>query len=140
MPFDQPARVVSLSKRQQRLSEFFDRFEGPDPGQVLLERADEPLGAAVSFRSAHEGGRTLDAEERDLLPEVIGHVLRAMVVSHLQAARDGGCEPAEMTPHTLTDRLRRLEPGSARTGVDADVFGRAMIHRDEHRSLTFAGE
>src|SRR5271166_466986 len=47
MPFDQPVRVVSLSERQQRLSEFFDRFEGPDPEQVLLERADEPLGAAV---------------------------------------------------------------------------------------------
>ena len=38
------------------LPEFFDRFEGRDPEQVLLERADEPLGAAVSFRSAHEGG------------------------------------------------------------------------------------
>jgi hypothetical protein len=29
----------------------------------------------------------------------------------LQAARDGGSEPAELTPHTLTDRLERLEPG-----------------------------
>jgi hypothetical protein len=25
-------------------------------------------------------------------------------------------------------------------GVDADAFGRTMIHRDEHRGLTFAGE
>jgi hypothetical protein len=100
------------------MSEFFDRFEGPDPEQILLERADEPLGTAVSFRSAYEGWRTLDAKERDLHLEVIGHVLRAVVVSQLQAARDGGCEHAEMTPHTLTDRLQHLEPGRARMGVE----------------------
>jgi hypothetical protein len=49
VPFDQPVRVVSLSERQQRRPEFFDRFEAPDPEQVLLERADEPLGAAILF-------------------------------------------------------------------------------------------
>jgi hypothetical protein len=48
VPFDQPVAVVGLSERQQRLSEFLDGFKGPDPEQVLLERADEPLGAAVS--------------------------------------------------------------------------------------------
>src|SRR6201996_5575448 len=129
--FDQPVGVVHLSERQQRLSKFFDGFESPDPEQVLLERADEPLGAAVAFRSAHEGGRTRDAEECDLLLEVIGHVLRGVVMPQLQAARGGGGEPAEMTPHALPDRLQRLEPGRARMGVDADAFGRAMIHPDE---------
>jgi hypothetical protein len=60
VPFDQPVGVVSLLEFQQRLSEFFDGFEGPDPEQVFFECANKPLGAAVSFRSAHEGGRTLD--------------------------------------------------------------------------------
>jgi hypothetical protein len=64
----------------------FDGFEDPDREQVLLERADEPLDTAVSFRGAHD-------------------------LSQLQAGRNGGCEPTEMTLHTLPDRLQRLEPG-----------------------------
>src|SRR3954466_4658737 len=63
-----------------------------------------------------------------------------MVVSQLQAVCDGSGEPAEMTPHTLTDWLERLDPGGAGMGVDADALRRAVIYRDEHRSLTFAGE
>jgi hypothetical protein len=70
MPFDQPVGVVSLSEGQQCLSEFFDGFEGPDPEQVFLEGANEPLGTAVSFRSTHESGRAFDAQERDFLLEV----------------------------------------------------------------------
>jgi hypothetical protein len=46
VPFDQPGRVVGFSERQQRLPEFFDRVEGSDPEQVLLERPDKPLGTA----------------------------------------------------------------------------------------------
>ena len=105
MPFDQPFGVVSRLEFQQRLSKFFDGFEGPDPEQVFFECANKSLGAAVSFRSAHESGRTLHAEESDLLLEVIGHVLRAVVMSQLQATRDSGCEAAEMTPHALVDRF-----------------------------------
>ena len=89
---------------------------------------------------ADEGGRTLDAEEGDLLLEVVRHVLRSMVVPHRQAARDVGREPTEVTPHALPDRLQRLEAGGPRMGMDADAFGRTMIHRDEHRGLTFTGE
>ena len=71
MPFDEPGRVVELPKDEQRLTKLFDAVKGPHPEQVLLERADEALGAAVPLGSAHEGGRALDAEERKLLLEGI---------------------------------------------------------------------
>jgi hypothetical protein len=54
---DQPAFVVGLPELDQREAEFLDRPEGPDPEQVLLQRPDEPLGAAVALGGADEGGR-----------------------------------------------------------------------------------
>src|SRR3954451_24725104 len=77
--FDQPAVVVGLAEREQRLTEFLDGLEGPHPEQVLLQGADEALGAAIAFRCPHEGGRTLDAEEGQFLLEVIAYVLRAVI-------------------------------------------------------------
>src|SRR3954449_8025179 len=75
VPFDEPGRVVALPKDEQRLTELLDGVEGPHPEQVLLEGADEALGAAVPLRGPHEGRRTLDAEEGKFLLESIGHVL-----------------------------------------------------------------
>ncbi len=65
MAFDQPGVVVGFPEREQRLPQLLDGLEGPHPEQVLFQRADEPLGAAIAFRCPHEGGRTLD----DLPPE-----------------------------------------------------------------------
>jgi len=50
-----------------------------------MNRSAQPF----PFWRADERGRTLDAEERDLLLEVIRHVLRAVVVSEFQSAGDG---------------------------------------------------
>ena len=61
--FDQPGVVVGFPECEQRLPQFLDGLEGPHPEQVLLQGADEPLGAAIAFRCPHEGGRTVDAEE-----------------------------------------------------------------------------
>src|SRR3954471_23834386 len=136
--FDQPAVVVGLAEREQRLTEFLD--EGPHPEQVLLQGADEPLGAAIAFRCPHEGGRTLDPEKDEFLLEVIGHVLRAVIVAHGQTAGDRLGEPAEMLPYALADRLQGLEAGGPDMRVNADAFGRAVIDRDEHCGLAFAGD
>src|SRR3712207_8963115 len=48
------------------ISQFLDGVEAPHPKHILLEGADEALGAAVALGGAHEGGRALDAEEGDL--------------------------------------------------------------------------
>ena len=45
-----------------------------------------------------------------------------------------------MLPHALPDRLQGLKAGSLRMRVDPDTFGGAMIDRDEHRGLAFAGD
>src|SRR3954470_4121316 len=138
--FDQLAVVVGLAEREQRLTEFLDGLEGPHPEQVLLQGADEPLGAAIAFRCPHEGGRTLDPEKDEFLLEVIGHVLRAVIVAHRQTAGDRLGEPAEMLPYALADRLQGLEAGGPCMRVDADAFGGTMIECDEHRGLAFASD
>ncbi len=66
--------------------------------------------------------------------------MRSVIVAHRQTVGDRLGEPAEALSHALTDRLQRLETGGLCMGVDADAFGRAMIDRDEHRSLAFAGD
>src|SRR5260221_13902596 len=88
VPLDQPSGVVGLAKLEQGLTQFLDGLEGLHPQQVFLERADEPLGTAGAFRRPDEGGRTGDAEEGDLLLEVVGHVLRSMVMPHGQTVGD----------------------------------------------------
>jgi len=77
-----------LTERGQRLRQFFDRLEVPHPQQVLLERANESLSAAIALRGSDESGRTLDAEERDLLLEVVRDVLRTVIVPHSEATGD----------------------------------------------------
>ena len=52
--FNQPAVVVGLPEREQRLPQLLDGLEGSHPEQVLLQRADEPLGAAIAFRGAEK--------------------------------------------------------------------------------------
>src|SRR3954471_22978571 len=105
MPFDEPGRVVELPKVEQRLTELLDGVEGAHPEQVLLEGADEALGAAVPLGGSHEGRRTLDAQEGKLLLEGVGHVLAPVIVPHGETARDLFGESAEAAPHALPDRL-----------------------------------
>ena len=113
MPLDEPSRVVELPERDQRVAELLDGVEGPHPQQVLLQGADEALGAAIAFRGSDEGGRAVDTEKGQFLLEVIGHVLRAMVVTHRQAAGTVPGHPAEMAAHALADRLQRLARAAA---------------------------
>ena len=45
----------AFAELQQGLSQFLDGAEGLHPQEVLLQRADEPLGAAVPFGGTDEG-------------------------------------------------------------------------------------
>src|SRR3954451_6356128 len=139
MPFDEPGRVVDLSKDEQRLTELLNGVEGPHPEQVLLQGPDEALGAAVPLRRPHEGRRTLDAEEDKLLLEGIGHVLAPVNVTHGETAPDPLSKAATAAPHALADRLERLEAGGPARGMNADALSRVMIDSDEYRDLTLAG-
>src|SRR5512132_2059647 len=110
------------------------------PQEVLLQRADEALDAAVTLGLAHEGGRALDAEEFELALVVVGDELAAVVVAQLQTTRDALGEGTKAGAHALAERLERLEAGRAVGCVDADTLGRAVVYGDEDRSLPLAGD
>src|SRR4029434_4126154 len=101
MPFDEPGRVVGLPKDEQRLTELLDGVEGVHPEQVLLQGADEALGAAVPLGGSHEGRRTRDAQEGKLLLEGVGHVLAPVIVPDGQTARDPLSKAAKAAPYAL---------------------------------------
>src|SRR3954469_14266113 len=127
VPFDEPGGVVALPKVEQRLPKLLDGVEGPHPEQVLLERADEALGAAISLRRPHEGGRACDAQEGKLLLEGVGHVLAPVIVPHGETAPDLFGESAEAAPHALADRLERLKAGGSARGTDTPAPPPAAI-------------
>src|SRR5512144_1326935 len=91
----------------------------------------KPLGDAVALGLAHEGRRGLDAEEGDLALEVVGHVVRSVVVPEHEAGGHVLADGAEVSAHTLADRLEGLETVGALVGVDADAFTVAVIDGDE---------
>src|SRR3954466_11523282 len=111
MPFDEPGRVVDLSKDEQRLTELLNGVEGAHPEQVLLQRADEALGAAVPLRRPHEGRRTLGAEEGTLLLAGVGKFLAPVIVPRGEPAPYPLRKAAEAAPPALPDRLERFEAG-----------------------------
>ena len=135
-------------------SNFHPRRPDPWPPQIaaefLLQGPDEPLDAALALGLAHEGGRARDAKEGELALEVVGDGLAAVIVAQLQAGSDVLADGTEGEAHALAQRLERLEPGAwlpgATTGgrpgaappagaMDAQAFGRGMIHCDEDRGL-----
>jgi hypothetical protein len=52
VPLDQPSGVVGVAEFEQCEAEFLDGVEGPHPQEVLLEGADEALGATLLHGSA----------------------------------------------------------------------------------------
>src|SRR4249920_3684293 len=79
-PLDQPDGVVGLLKIEQRPAQVLDGIEGVQPEQVLLQRADEPLGAAISLRRPDEGRRAFGAQEGDLVLKDGRHVLAPVIM------------------------------------------------------------
>ena len=57
VPLDQPALVVGQAELLQGGLEFIDGVEDAHPEQILLQRPDEALGAAIAFRRPDEGWR-----------------------------------------------------------------------------------
>ena len=73
--FDDPPVVVSVPKLKECEAQVFDGTEVSNPQEVFFEGTDEPLGASVAFWLTHETRRCLDAEECDLVLEVVRDVL-----------------------------------------------------------------
>src|SRR4051812_30368261 len=139
MPLDDPGAVVGLPEPLQCQAELLDRLEAPQPQQVLLQGADEPLGASVALGLADEGGRAPHAEAADLPLEVVADVLAAVVVAEPRPGGDVPAGGAVASTDGLLDRLESLEAVRAAAGMNAEALGRTVVDGDEHRRLSLAG-
>src|SRR3954469_2388032 len=109
MAADHPPLVVRPLELAQRLDQIRHRGEAPHPQELLLQGADEPLGAPVPLRLPHEARRAGHAEEPQLALEVVAEVVAPVVVPDGQALGGPGLELAEVLPHALPERLQGLE-------------------------------
>src|SRR5512132_1962339 len=91
---------------------------------VRMKRSATPLPSGWRTK---EG----EAEEGDVALEVVGHIVRSVVVAKLQPRCHVLSDRAEVPAHTLADRLQGLEAVGALVGVDADAFAVAVIDGDE---------
>ena len=130
-------RIVRPLERKQGEAEFFDGLEAPHPQQILLQRADEALRDAVAFGLPHEARRAVDAEEGDLLLEIVGQVVRPVVVPETQPAGHAFADAPAAFPDALANRLQGLEAVPTLRGMETDALGRAVIdgHEDAGRPL-----
>ena len=106
-----------------------------DPEQLFLERFEEAFDTTVARRFADEGRRGLDAQETDLVLEVIAHELGAVIMSELESLGGTGLEVAEVFVDTLTDRFEGFKVRRVFHGMNTDAFGRTVIHGGEDGDL-----
>src|SRR3712207_8603712 len=119
---DEPGGIVVGDEVPQPAAQLFDGVEGMHPQEVLLQGADEAFRDAVALRLADEGGRALDAEEGDLILEVTGHVVGAVVVAERETLGDVPLDGAEVAQDALAHRLERLEAVAGAGGMAADAL------------------
>ena len=110
---EDPVLVESLGELAKGEVELLDGLEGPDPQDLLFERADEPLDAAAPLRLPDEGGAGLDADDLELILEGVGDELASVVVSERGSGGDADLVVALGVPDGLPQALDGLEAGSS---------------------------
>ena len=83
-----------------------------------MKRSATPLPSGWRTKD----GPSFDAQTFDLVLEIAGHVIGAMIVTQLEPTRYAGGDGAEAPMHPLVDRLQRLEAIGSTRGVNADDF------------------
>ena len=104
---DEPAVAIGRDEGPDPGRELVDDLRGPAPDALLLERLDEPLGAAVAGWLADVGGRVGEAEPAQCALEMRARVLGSPV------ATDGDSRGRRrVRPHrSALGRRRRSAPG-----------------------------
>src|SRR3990172_9418524 len=95
VPFDQPLCVVKLGENGHPLAEVVDVLVEPSPQALLLQGADEALGAAVAFRLPRVAGIVSDSQPGEAAGEMVGAVLASPVMTHRHPSGHVGGELAE---------------------------------------------
>ena len=85
VPLDEPGAVVAVDESSHGLAELIDGVVQMDPQALVFEGADPALSAAACLRLTQERGVVADAQPGQGAGEVGRAVLRAPVVSELQA-------------------------------------------------------
>ena len=131
VPLAQLACVASPHELAKFPGQILDGVEVPDPQDLLLDRADQPLGHAISLRLPHERRRTLDAEEAYFALEVRSGVVRAVVVPQDETFRAAGVETSEVPCGGLAHRFQRRPAVWAAIDMEAEDFGGAVVDDEE---------
>ena len=129
--------IVAFLERGDGEAPFLDVSKDAAVNGLFLERAVEALGDAVGLRLSNEGEAWRDAPELDLVEEVVGGVLRAIVHAQGQAASGIGAGGAELCLETLGNWLQGREAVADLGGMDADAAGIEMIDGREYPDPVF---
>ena len=119
--------VVERTEVFEGCDQFRDRLEVADPEQLFLKRFEEAFDTTIAFRLADEGRRRFDAQETDLVLEVVAHELRAVIRAELQSVDGARVEAAEVLLDRLTDRFKGFKACRAFHGMNTGTFGRTVI-------------
>src|SRR5690606_29111624 len=111
--------------------------ESPGPEKLLLQSPEESLNAAVPFRRANERRARGDAEEAQLILEVVADVLASVVMANNEASGDLLGVDAEPLTDALPNRLECLETRGSPGRMDTHALCSAMIHCREDRDRAF---
>ncbi len=130
--FETPMTVVAFLEFADRGTHLHDVAEDAAVDGLLLQRPVEALGDAVGLRLGTQGEARGDAPELDLVEEVVGGVLRAVVHAQGEAAPGAGAGGAELGQQALADRLKRGKAVADLDRMDADAAGIEMVDRREH--------
>src|SRR5690606_11733280 len=109
MPLDEPLFVIESSPKLDRMPHLLGVPENPGPEKLLLQSPEESLNAAVPFRRANERRARGDAEEAQLILEVVADVLASVVMANNEASGDLLGVDAEPLTDALPNRLECLE-------------------------------
>ena len=132
---DQPLGVVAGGEGAGGVADLVDGLEDVSVDGLLLQRPEEPLDHAVRFWLSDEGIARGHAPEPDLLLEVIGHEVAAVVMSQREATGGVGAEVAELLADGHAKRLGGLEAGAGLRHMPAEQFGVPMLGDGEQPDL-----
>ena len=84
--------------------------------------ADDALGATVTFGGAHERRTRLDAPERDLVLEIVGQVLGAVIVTKCKTRGNPAADRAEDGASSTIRPDRRAMAGGLHEAPDMELL------------------
>src|SRR5215207_7239568 len=126
---DQPFGVVANDEGADGVADLVDGLEDASMHDLLLQRSEQALDHAIRFRLPDEGVAWRHAPEPDLLLEVVGHEVAAVVVAEREAAGGAGGEVTELLADGHADGLDRLEAGARLRDVPAERVRRSNARR-----------